>query len=90
MRPNGLGGFQVAFMGLEQTLAAADFEAVALAVDANHAAGLAGALPAVAAQGLSVYVWLCLAESCLAGKRRYGKRLPESGLCGFCGAGHFR
>ena len=41
--------------GLEQTLAAAaDFKAVASAVGAGHAAGFAGALPAVAAQGLAV------------------------------------
>ena len=40
---------------LEQALAtAADFEAVVLAVGASHAAGAAGALPAVAAQGLAV------------------------------------
>ena len=42
-------------LGLEQTLAAAaDFKAVASAVGAGHAAGFAGALPAVAAQGLAV------------------------------------
>ena len=42
-------------LGLEQTLAAAaDFKALASAVGAGHAAGFAGALPAVAAQGLAV------------------------------------
>ena len=41
--------------GLEQTLAAAaDFKALASAVGAGHAGGFAGALPAVAAQGLAV------------------------------------
>ena len=40
---------------LEQALAtAADFKAVVLAVGASHAAGAAGALPAIAAQGLAV------------------------------------
>ena len=40
---------------LEKALAtAADFKAVVLAVGASHAAGAAGALPAIAAQGLAV------------------------------------
>ena len=43
------------YQKLEQALAAAaNFKAVVLAVGAGHATGAAGALPAVAAQGLAV------------------------------------